>query len=193
MGRIISAKLKRFRSKCNSITKAGDTFELITQPREQVEVIIQEVMDFLKTWIGATLDQCDIVVFHKEQDEKWKYFASANPAWQRSDADSIFTKNSIAKFCVETGEYHFFPEKRLAAKTRLYHLSERDNRTDRGSVFCMPITNTFEGWSDHYLILLSTFGVRLCEPDDEKMVKVSKEILKEIFKRVELELLLNSD
>ena len=193
VSRIISAKTKRFRSKCSAITAYGDAFELITQPTEQIAIIIDEAHRFFPTRIGADKDQLDITVLHETSPGEWDFLATSNHTWTRVSPNSIMEGPSLAKKCLTSGECCFIPDKRLASEQGCYILSDRDRSHGVvGSAYCAPLAFRIGTANYRYLVTFSTYGARICEVGDKETGNNAKHLFDEFVKRIELELLLNS-
>ena len=193
VSRIITAKTERFRSKVHQITGTGDAFEIITQPKDQIKVIITEAIRYFPSRIGTGENQLDITVLVENDPDEWKFMATSNDTWMRASPETILNGRSLARRCLSSGEPCFIADKRLASDEGRYIYSQRDRDNNLvGSAFCAPILFEIGDVPYRYLVTFSTYGIKICEPDDDDTIAIATQLFLEFVKRIELELLLNS-
>ncbi len=193
VSRIISEKIERFRQRCVSVTATGDVFEIITQPKAQVDAIIREAHRYFPSRIGTTAEQLDITVLAEDSPGVWDFFATSNDTWTRAQPMVIMDGKSLANWCLKTGQCHFIADKKVANQEERYVYSDRDRANGTvGSAFCSPLTFKIGQKNYRYLVTFSTYGARICDQDDSETANNAKQLFLQFVKRMELELLLHS-
>lgn len=192
--RIISAKIRRFQLKSREVRANTNVFTLITQPDEQIRVILEEAHGFLVGWCSVPRGIFDITVIRKNPyTGEVSFLAKANRHWEHTAPDTLLAEKSAAAKCLETGEELFIPDKRKGAKKGIYHLSERDSRSKNdGSLFCRPVTVKIGAHEEKFLITFATYGQKVCDPADQHAREAANLLFREFAKRIELELMLLS-
>ena len=193
VSRIITEKTERFRQKCVDVTATGDAFEIITQPKAQVDVIIREAHRYFPSRIGTTGDQLDITVLAEVSAGVWDFFATSNDNWTRALPMAIMEGKSLANWCLRTGQCYFIADKKVANQEERYVYSDRDRANGIvGSAFCSPISFKIGQKNYRYLVTFSTYGAKICEPNDLETANNARQLFLQFVKRIELELLLHS-
>jgi len=192
VGIIVEEKLNRFRNKLTSAEHVTDKFSHITNPKDQLHVIYTNAAQFASRAFSIDENEIDITVMHKSSSgKKWQY-GECFQKWKRADADFRFQTKSAVRECIETGEAVFFADKIAAAKKGQYKLSDRDKRRVVGSVYIMPIFFSSASESYTYVISIITYGKQLCCEWDEEGKSAVESFLREICRRIEVELALNT-
>lgn len=192
VGLIVDEKTSRFRNKLFQTKLAHDKFGLITHPDDQLHVIFTHAVHFLRRAFSLEEDQIDITIIRKKDvDTNWNYLV-CHQRWKHGDAHELMNCASAAKSCIDTGEPIFFPDKVKAAQEGLYSMSRRDKRRQLGSAYVMPISFPADGFTMQYIVSIVTYGAQLCDEWDEDSKAVSKGFLREICRRMEIELCLHT-
>ncbi|MEZ5592000.1 MAG: hypothetical protein R3F53_15305 [Gammaproteobacteria bacterium] len=190
---VVDLKLKRFRDCATKLKPSGNTFRAITDPKTQIDFIISQSLMWLRESFALTEDEFSMTVIRIDGKNGRCYYAfDSHPSWKRTKARDIISGKSAASYCLEKGEPIFFADKFSAAKEHQYHLSDRDSRAKAGSVYCYPVFVKVSDYEDRYIISAVTYKKRLCSSADEDAAKIVQAILREICRRVELELTLLS-
>ncbi len=190
---VVNCKLKRFQGAAKKLTPTGNTFKAITKPKDQIEYIIDGSARWLRNSFSLGEDQISVTVIHVNGRDSTIYFMFDNHSpWNRTRAKDLLNGNSAASYCLKEGEPVFFADKEQAARDGRYLLSDRDRRTGTGSAYSYPVFAEMPSHEDKYVISIVTYGKRLCSPNDVDASKIAQSILREICRRIELELTLLS-
>lgn len=191
--RIVKAKLDRFKDCAALLTPSSNAFKRITQPEAQIQVIISEIVTFLDHTFDLTDGELCITVMHcNVLTNKWHFLFNTHNGWTRTRAEKLVGEQSLAKLCLDRGEAVFHPDKIIAAKKSEYFLSERDNREKSGSAFGYPVVVNVNGTEYKFVISIITYGKMLCNVHSPDQVEAMKLTLRDICRRIELELTLLS-
>lgn len=193
----IESKINRFKECSKNITPAGDTFKLISKPEEQIKLILEESKKLLRESFGYNEDQISITIIYANGTTNKTYYAfDTNPRWgsTRTKAHKLIAPEtfSAASNCLKTGEPIFIANKEKSGKSNNYVISERDKRLKNGSVYCYPISIVNDKFEDKYVISIATYGKLLCNESDIEAKDLISTILREVCRRLELELTLYS-
>lgn len=192
-GRVVEFKLNRFRKNAKHITPGGDTFKAITHPKDQITYIIDQSLVWMREYFVLLENQLSITIIQIEDGGAKQYFAFEEPrGWNRTKAKVIMSSNSTAALAAKTGEAHFFADKTKATKTSEYYKSDRDKTYKQGSIYCYPILVQVPDGTVGYIVSITTYGKYLCIPNDAVSEAITKSIMREICRRIELELTLMS-
>jgi hypothetical protein len=93
---------------------------------------------------------------------------------------------------LESGQCHYIPSKVVAAKESNYLSGERDQGVGDGSIFVAPVAAKCKGVDYEYIISIVTYKRRLSDPWDDLACENVKLFLREISRRIELELYLKT-
>ena len=191
--KLVTHKLNRFKKEASRLRPNGDTFKQITQPKDQINLILGEIENLLFHNFSMKKSQVSITIMHKDpQSENWYYEYETNKGWNHTKAQILIDGNSTAARCLRTGEPIFHACKELASQNDEYFLSERDKRMGKGSVFCYPAFTENTSYRDDYIVSIVTYGKRLCDPIDVAQSEAVSEIFSDICRRIDLELTLDS-
>ena len=191
--RIVQAKLRRFKEKAERLNDGVDIFKTITQPKDQINLILGEILNFISYNFGLKEDDICITIMHQDPaSQKWYFRYETNKSLNHTKPERLLAQKSAAKKCLDVGEPIFLPDKQRASKRGEYFLSERDRRKPRGSAFCYPAVTNHKTHNDTYVISLITYGKCLCSEMDSEQADAIKEILSNMCKRIDLELTLDS-
>jgi hypothetical protein len=165
-------------------------YDHVTDPIAQLKVIFKESATFLTTTFSLKEDQIDISIIEKNGTNPWKFLTSHQTKWSHGDPDSFFKvdSKSCASTVIKSGQDAFHASKKVAAAEDEYELSERDKQTDDGSIFCIPIKVSSKASNWIFVVSIVTYGRRFCNPHDKRNEEKVIALLKEITRRIELEL-----
>lgn len=192
--RLVKFKLNRFKEKAKYLKPNGNTFKAITNPKEQISMILHEIESLLYEYFSIKNKNCCVTIMHKDpKTQKWYYAYRTRKNWNLPKPQTIIdNKSSTAAMCFSLGEPVFHPCKQSASKSNKYYLDEKDKREGKGSVFCYPVLTTNGDYSDIFLISIATYGKWLCDPVDTEKSDAISEFLSDICSRLDLELTLSS-
>lgn len=176
---VVDFKMRRFRDCAKSLKPQGNTFKAITKPKDQIEYIIDQSVKWLRESFSLGENEISMTVIGLNGDtDTCFYVFDSQRSWNRTKAKQIVNGKSAASYCLEKGEPVFLADKFLAARDERYYISERDQRSKTGSVYCYPV-------------FVNLPNKRLCSNDEDSQ-KIAASILREICRRIELELTLLS-
>jgi hypothetical protein len=191
VGLIVQAKLDRFRQKLESVKHGSDKFKHITMPLEQVQVIGNAAVRFLRSVYGLKEDDIEITVLRRRDGGDWIYVYQFQD-WSHGSTDWLSDRNSAANQCAAHGEPVFFADKIMAATRGQYVLSDRDKRRGMGSAYIYPIRfKTAESTTD-FVISIVTYRIPFCPDVDATSREITVSFLREICRRFEIELCLDT-
>lgn len=190
---IVNKKLERFKDQAVKLKPNGNTFKTITQPKDQINLILVQIEELLFDNFNIKKNQLSITIMHQNTKEDiWHYQYETNINWRHTKAQRLIEEKSTAAECLNIGEPIFHADKETAEKDGKYLMSDRDKRTGVGSVFCYPAFTKNKDYRDNYIISIVTYGKRLCDPWDKEQAQAILEIFVEICRHLDLELTLNS-
>ena len=191
--RLVKKKLERFNALAIQLTPGANTFSRITQPSEQINLALSELVALLLNQFGVKESEQRITVMRCDpRDQKWHFVYDTNRGWKHTNPNDLMQKNSAAGLCLKTGEPQFHADKRAAARDGKYFLTERDERHGKGSVFCYPVFIENRDYKDQYVISIITYNVALCDVFDREYCEAIDTVLRDVCRRIELELSLES-
>lgn len=190
---LVKKKRDRFFNKAKYLKPSGDVFKLITQPKDQLEHVLDGTKSFLVNGLGIDAKNIGITIIQGNlQAGKWWYELKCDTQKRHTKAKDLMTGESTAKYCFESGDSIFIPDIRKGIKEGVFFESERSAKTTIGSIFCKPVRITVNNLEYVYIFTIAVFGQNLCSPYDEEECRACEKILDEIADRVELELYLHS-
>lgn len=187
---IVAHKSAALAQKAATLTQKR--FDDLVNP-EQVTKIMTESAAFLSRVFDLSEKQLDITILQKRgDDQNWNFFKCLRQNWSHGPADSFIAPGCAAHEAMTTGQYFLIPSKVRAAKEKRYSLSNRDDQSGDGSIFCNSLTVTCKGKKSYYVVSIVTYGKRLCDWGDDENIKKTEGLLREISRRFELELILKT-
>ncbi len=192
VGSIVDAKLRRFREKAVSLKTGADKFGSITHPDDQIARICQASVSFVRKAYGLQDHEIDITIIRKRSTaQSWTYIYK-HQSWSRGTPnDMMKNSNAAGKNCIKTGRWVFHPDKVLASLAANYVMSQRDKERGDGSVFLYPVVIPGETEETQFVIFMVTYSKKLCDEDDINAKSATESFLREICRRIELELCLS--
>lgn len=191
--KLVTRKLERFKEEAPRLNPGGNTFKRITQPKDQINMILGEIETLLLNHFAVKKKQVCITVMHKDPEtNSWYYEYETNKGWKHTKAQKLIDEESAASECLKTGQPVFYACKKEASKRNMYFLSERDKNSGSGSVFCYPALTENRDYVDNYIVSIVTYGKRLCDPLDKEQAEAISDIFSDICQRIDLELTLHS-
>lgn len=191
--KLVIKKLERFKDEALRLKPSGNTFRQITQPKDQINIILGEIETLLLHNFAVKKKQVCITVMHQDpKSNTWYYEYETNKGWKHTKAQQLIDTDSAASECLKTGQPVFHPCKKKASSSNQYFLSDRDKSNGKGSVFCYPALTKNPDYTDNYIVSIVTYGKRLCDPLDQEQAEAISDIFSDICQRIDLELTLHS-
>jgi hypothetical protein len=191
--RLVKAKVDRFKEVTMSLKPASNIFKQITQPKDQINLILNEVVSLIYNEFGIKEGELCLTIMHQDpKTTKWYFEYETNRSLRHTKPEVLMKHSSTASKCLEIGEPIFHPDKKIASDKGEYFLSDRDKRADNGSVFCYPAFTKNNDYEDKYIISIVTYGKTLCSALDSEQANAIKAIFSDICRRIDLELTLES-
>lgn len=190
--KIVNTKLRRFKDESRKLKPGSNVFKQITQPKDQINLILSEIESLLLSNFGIKQNDSSITIMHNNPGGGAWFYKYKTKDWNHTKAQSLIDGASTAAECLRTGEAIFHPCKKTAKENGNFHFSDRDVRYGNGSVFCYPIVTNTPNYDDRYVISIVTYGKPICDPLDRDHAKAISGILSDICRRIELELTLES-
>lgn len=190
---LVKKKRDRFYNKAKHLKPSGDVFKLITQPKDQLEYVLDGTKNFLINGFDIDAKHIGITIIQGDpKNNKWWYELKCDTQKQHTKAKDLMTKKSTASHCIESGDSIFIPDIRKGKKEGVFFDSERSAKAGVGSIFCKPVRITVNNMEYVYVFTIAVFGKNICSSYDEEECRACENILDEIADRVELELYLHS-
>jgi hypothetical protein len=187
VARIVQQKILRFAERARSLPNTK-IFHHITQPKDQLRIIFNESAVFIEKVFKISPDQIDLSIIERKNDGAWSFYITHQTKWQHSEPNRLFEVQSSARKAIETGHDVFQASKKLGAANEEYDMGERDKAHDDGSIYCSRVIVECKGTKWSFVVSIVTYGAKLCEPHDEYNEQKTKSLLREIVRRIELEL-----
>lgn len=188
---IVEAKLTRFRSKLAVVKPESDKFKHITLPEDQLKIIGTSASQFLRDSFGLREDELDITILRRKNDGDWNYIYQLQP-WSHGSTKWLSERKSAAHQCAENREVVFFPDKIKSASEGLFLLSARDARRKLGSAYIYPASFEAASIKVDFVVSIITYGKQFAPEYDEASCEITKAFLREICRRFEVELCLDT-
>ena len=194
-GSIVNVKDERFKDAATKLTENTDIFSLITHPKTQINQILRHSKEFLIHNFSLESEENLRITIIERNDDSWNFSFDTHPSWHdgTTEALDLLTSDSAAHKCCSTGEPILLPDKAIAESNGDYIQSPRDKRTGAGSVYCYPIFVNCGNRQNVSIITIVTYNSkRLTNGYDQGEFNQVQTILKEICRRIELEVTLKT-
>jgi hypothetical protein len=191
-GYIVNTKDGRFKSKSSGLVKGQDVFLCITHPTDQINVILGYAKEFLAQNFSLLEEDLHFTIIEKTK-ASWDYSFDTQLSWQAGTpaAHDLLKSGSAAHICHSTGEPSFIADKKISASENKYVWSARDERKGNGSIYCYPVFVNCGGQQYASIISIASYNSKkFVKGYDETETKQVAILLKEICRRIELELTL---
>lgn len=190
---LVKKKKDRFFNKAKHVKPTGDIFKQITQPKDQIEHVLDGTKTFLVDGLGVDPKNIGITIIQGDPEkERWWYDFQCDTQKQHTKAKVLMREKSTAAYCYESGDSIFISDIRKGTKEGVFYTSDRSSKSSTGSIFCKPVRISVDSIEYVYIFTIAVFGQTLCAPYDEEECRACEKILDEIADRVELELYLHS-
>jgi len=168
----------------------GRKLESFVLPEPQLDRIFSATADFLRDVFGLEEQQIDVTVLARADNGPWTMPHKLRKKWQHPPPDSLVAPGTCAYVALGSGQFVFHASKQYASARNRYSLGTRDTSTGDGSIFCDPLIFSYLGHQYQFAVCIVTYGKLLCGPADEDNERKVKALLREITRRIELELYL---
>ena len=74
--KVVRIKLDRFKEKAETLTPKGSTFKAITQPKDQINLILSEVIEFFRVTFGIDEHESCLTILHFDPMKKNGYIST---------------------------------------------------------------------------------------------------------------------
>lgn len=193
---VTSKKMRRF---CEFILinhdrKDSKPFVDITQPKRQIESLLDNIQVTLSEIFGINRDEIGISILYKPDSvNEWSWMYSVN-TMHDLDLQTIIKDDHTTARQIIDGRFSslFYPDKRIGIQDSKYVPGSKDKTFDNiGSVLCRDISI---GDSQKYLravLSVTTYGKQLCEQNDiDAINKIENIIIPTFESRIQLEMAL---
>lgn len=190
---LVKKKRDRFYQRAREVKHNGDVFKIITQPKDQIEFVLDGTKKLLKNAFDIEPKNVAITIIQGIPDEeKWWYEFKCDSQRQHTKAKTIIDGRSTASYCYNSGDSIFIPDIKKALKENVFLSTDRSKKSERGSIYCKPVRINVNSATYVYIFTIVVYGEFICTPYDEDECKGCERLLDEVGDRVELELYLHS-
>lgn len=192
---LVKKKRDRFFNKAKTLKPTADIFKIITQPKDQLEHVLDGTKTFLINGFSINQKNIGITIIQGDPgDNRWWYALKCDTQKQHTKPKDLMGEdsNSTARYCYESGDSLFIPDIRKGVKEGMFFESPRSKASEIGSIFCKPVRIQVGAIEYVYIFTIAVFGQHICTPYDEDECVACEKILDEVADRVELELYLFS-
>jgi len=167
-------------------------FREITQPKLQIDKLLENIQITLSEISGITRDDIALSIIYRFRPESaWDWLCTINTTHDM-DLQTLVTKRGTAfRFLIDKNVPQlFYPDKRTAIAEKAYLPGSRDStHSNVGSVLCQDISIGNGTKCVHAILCITTFGKQLCEDDDAAAISKIQNIVLQPFQiRLQLEL-----
>jgi hypothetical protein len=190
---LVKKKKDRFYQKAKEVKPTNDIFKIITQPKDQLDFVLDGTKKLLKNGFDIESKNVAITIIQGiPSEDKWWYEFKCDSQKQHTKAKTIMSGKSTANYCYKNGESVFISDIRKGIKEDIFLTSDRSKKSDHGSIYCKPVRIDVNSVAFVYIFTIVVYGEFLCTPYDEDECKACERLLDEVGDRVELELYLHS-
>ena len=176
--------------------KKTDILKNLAKPKDQINIILEKSEDLFRECIGLDEESHHITIMRKTHDSsKWHYSVTTLTKAEKSkhSAQDIIDNDVAAKLCIENAEQIFITCKKRFAKDGRYLMYGKDMENETGSAYYHSFdVGIGKQFVDKHLIIVSSYGKVLANPDDPRECEMLRFVLKQICLRLKLELSLLS-
>ncbi|NOZ84152.1 MAG: hypothetical protein GXP60_05005 [Epsilonproteobacteria bacterium] len=169
-------------------------FKDITQPKEQINAILDNLQVTLSEVFGINRNDINITIIYKLDSEDWDWFYIMNGG-DHLDLKTLVNNQSTTIWRIINGERSsiFFADKREGVNKNMYLPDKKDQRYDNiGSILCRDISIGTDRKFVKATLSISTYGKQFCKINDkEAKKKIENLIIDPFVKRLQLEFALH--
>ena len=193
---VTTKKMQRF---CNYAEENQGKAELtpfkdITQPRDQIISLLENIQVTLSELFGITRDEIGLSIIYKPKgNSDWHWLSTINMQ-NDIDLNTLITNptTTVKQVIDGKGSTIFFPDKQIAAQNNKYLPGRIDETYDNvGSVLCRDISIGKDEKTIQAILSITTYGTQLCQENDkDAKYKIENLLMPTFEKRIQLELAL---
>jgi hypothetical protein len=181
------------------VTHAGQTdldpFPCITQPRKQIEYLVDNMQGTLAELFGVSRDIIGIgVICRCGQHSEWKSLYAKQTDEDLTVDELVRNPSTTARQIIDGKEkLLFFPDKRVGHERQAYVFGLRDRACHNiGSVYCRDLSVGRPCAHMEAVLSVTTYGQQLCKSDDfDAIEKIQTIVMPPFEDRLKLELALH--
>ncbi len=189
-----SAKLRRFCQYIEANHTSGDlyAFRDITQPRVQIEKLLENLQITLSEIFGISRDDIGLsIIYRFDKSVEWRWLYAMNTT-DDLDLGTLVNNNETSVRQVIDDKLHsvFYPDKRIGIVEHKYLPGAKDRHFNNvGSVLCRDLSIWQEKRNIRAILSITTYGKQLCEDGDrDSLNKIENLIVSAFTTRLQLEL-----
>lgn len=195
---VTSKKMDRFFQfiDCNVGRQDLKPFNDITQPRRQIESLLDNVQVALSEIFGMNRDSIGISILYKANSARdWEWLCSMNTTHDLDLDLAILVQNpnTAARQVIDRKTSSLFlPDKKIGILNQQYIAGPKDAQFGNiGSVLCRDLTVGHTANHLRAILSITTYGKQLCEQADlDAIMKIENIIIPTFETRIQLELAL---
>lgn len=193
---VTSKKMRRFCEfiKLNKGKKDLKPFGDITQPKRQIESILDNIQVTLSEIFGINRDEIGLSILYKsDTSDDWDWLFAVNTTNDLDQKILISNPHTAARQIIDGKTTSlFYPDKRVGIQKREYVSGPKDESFDNvGSVLCREISIGNSKKCLSAILSITTYGKQLCDQDDtDAKHKIENIIIPTFESRIQLELAL---
>jgi hypothetical protein len=193
---IVQKKENRFITFIHENKRIKDikVFHGITQPRKQIQSILDNIQITFSEFFGISRDNIGLSIVYSYNNKKWEWLEAMNTQHDSNLKDILSNPDSTIRTIIDKRKISiFYPDKELAIRKKEYIPGPKDrNFNNVGSVLCRDISVKYD--KDEYIraiLSITTYSKYLCSPTDpDARVKIEELIMPAFESRLRLELAL---
>lgn len=194
MDYVTTKKMNRFCDYIQALKNkdGGDPFLQITQPREQITSIIENIQLTLSDLFGLPRSDIGISIIYKNESESsWSWLVQLDNTGDLSLEQIVNQPSSSARQIIDgKTSVLFYADKRIGRDKHEYFPAAKDDPYHCvGSIVCREINIGNDEKYVRAVLSISTFGKQFCEEGDSySRDKIINFLLPPFIKRIQLEL-----
>lgn len=190
---LVKKKRDRFFKKAKDIKPRADIFGAITQPKDQLDFVLDGTKRLLCQGFGIDAKNIGITIIQGDpRTRKWWYAFKCDSQKQHTKAKILMDGKSTARYCYDRGDSIFIADLRKGIKENVFLQSERSRKSELGSIYCKPVRISVGELDFVYIFTICVYGQLICTPYDIEECRACEQLFDEVADRVELELYLYS-
>lgn len=178
-------KYRRIENFIKANSNHTNPFLSITQPRDQIEIILANMRTVLGLIFGIEKESIGVSILIKIDDNDWDWVQSINIKESITKEELVENKRTTS-YHIINGHDHFlfFPNKKTGIEKGMYVPDALDKSSNNvGSIFCSDISVDKE--KVRAILSISTYSTQLCREAD---MVANKLLVEKIFPAYEIRL-----
>ncbi|WP_373090327.1 hypothetical protein [Zhongshania sp.] len=120
---LVKKKRDRFFNKAKHVKQTGDVFKLITQPKDQLEHVLDGTKNFLINGLNIDAKNIGITIIQGDpHTNRWWYELQCDRQKQHTKPKELMSGQSTASYCYDSGDSIFIPDIRKGIKEGVFCL-----------------------------------------------------------------------